>query len=364
NNGITYRNHRTPVAQLRCTRCPYHFPFLAGLPRGVPTPVLLAALFWNPSVTGLPSDPEELQVLAVAAAGAALTGRALCMGWAFPLDTGAARLGSLPHNKAGMAPAAAGAAAREPALALAAGDAASTGAPGRNGEGGADDLAGYRLEGPGSYSCEKSMIIFFILSCSVDMDRIPAICTYKGEAYVIHVHRDIELDGIVMDICSRWRLDARKLELKCMIPQSNSSMQIFSGDDMNRMIDMHSMLGSKLMNMEVSIQGVEESMSFRVSVEQSSGSGSNNMLYETSNPSQDSRKRTELWYDIVHSKGQTFNSVEHLRSDLTKFAISRGFDFYYIKNDSTRVTVKCKNVTCTWNLHAIRVGLGPHFEIK
>lgn len=95
------------------------------------------------------------------------------------------------------------------------------------------------------------------------MDRIPAICTYKGEAYVIHVHRDIELDGIVMDICSRWRLDARKLELKCMIPQSNSSMRIFSGDDMNRMIDMHSMLGSKLMSMEVSIQGVEESMSFR-----------------------------------------------------------------------------------------------------
>ncbi|MQM08631.1 hypothetical protein Taro_041489 [Colocasia esculenta] len=99
--------------------------------------------------------------------------------------------------------------------------------------------------------------------CLVDMDRIPAICTYKGEAYVIHVHRDIKLDGIVMDICSRWRLDARKLELKCMIPQSNSSMRIFSGDDMNRMIDMHSMLGSKLMSMEVSIQGVEESMSFR-----------------------------------------------------------------------------------------------------
>lgn len=88
------------------------------------------------------------------------------------------------------------------------------------------------------------------------------------------------------------------------------------------------------------------------------------MLYGTSNPSQDSRKRTELWYDIVHSKGQTFDSVEHLRTDLTKFAISRGFDFYYIKNDSTRLTVKCKNITCTWNLHAIRVGLGPHFEIK
>ncbi|MQM09814.1 hypothetical protein Taro_042695, partial [Colocasia esculenta] len=208
------------------------------------------------------------------------------------------------------------------------------------------------------------MIRFFILSCSVDMDHIPAICTYKGEAYVIHVHRDIELDGIVMDICSRWRLDARKLQLKCMIPQSNSSMRIFSGDDMNRMIDMHSMLGSKLMNMEVCIQGVEESMSFRVSVEQSSGSGSNNMLYGTSNPSQGSRKRIELWYDIVHSKGQTFDSVEHLRGDLTKFAISRGFDFYYIKNDSTRLTVKCKNITCTWNLHAIRVGLGPHFEIK
>ncbi|MQL75199.1 hypothetical protein Taro_007565 [Colocasia esculenta] len=76
------------------------------------------------------------------------------------------------------------------------------------------------------------------------------------------------------------------------------------------------------------------------------------------------RLRSDLWHDVIHSTGQIFISVEQLQNDLTKYAISRGFDFTFTKNDSTRVTVHCKIATCAWSLHAIRVGLGPQFKIK
>ncbi|MQL87178.1 hypothetical protein Taro_019714 [Colocasia esculenta] len=95
----------------------------------------------------------------------------------------------------------------------------------------------------------------------------------------------------------------------------------------------------------------------------SSGSVSNVLASEV-NSSQDGSKRSELWYEIIHSIGQTFNSVEHVRNELTKFAMARGFDYIFVKNDLTRVTVKCKVAKCNWYFHAIRVGGGPHFQIK
>ncbi|MQL86143.1 hypothetical protein Taro_018682 [Colocasia esculenta] len=147
------------------------------------------------------------------------------------------------------------------------------------------------------------------------------------------------LDAIVSDVCNRWTLSTEKVELKCIIPeQCNSKMTMTSGEDVDRMIDMHAMLNSKIMNVEVHVPSSQDVLSIS--------------------------KRSELWYEIIHSIGQTFNSVEHVHSELTKFAIARGFDYIFVKNDLTRVTVKCKVAKCNWYFHAIRVGGGPHFQIK
>ncbi|MQM09487.1 hypothetical protein Taro_042363 [Colocasia esculenta] len=50
--------------------------------------------------------------------------------------------------------------------------------------------------------------------------------------------------------------------------------------------------------------------------------------------------------------------------DLNRYAISRAFDYHFIRNEQTRVTVACKVTTCQWSLHAIRIGCGPQFKIK
>lgn len=89
------------------------------------------------------------------------------------------------------------------------------------------------------------------------------------------------------------------------------------------------------------------------------------MLINTSgSSSQELRLRSDLWHDLIHSTGQTFSSVEQLRDVLTKYAISRGFDYSFIKNELSRLTVRCKVSTCGWFLHATKIGLGPHFKIK
>ncbi|MQM11173.1 hypothetical protein Taro_044077, partial [Colocasia esculenta] len=196
------------------------------------------------------------------------------------------------------------------------------------------------------------------------MNRVPGIFTYKNEAYVIPIYRGMEISGILDDVCTRWTLIRDQVELKCRIPDmGNSVMKLLNGGDIDRIIDMHEILGSKMINIEVHVFGSEEVLSIRSSAEQSSLNNNIGTIVSGTS-SQEMRLRSDLWHDVIHSTGQIFVSVEHLRNDLPKYAISRGFDFTFIKNDSARVTVHCKIATCGWSVHAIRNGLGPHFKIK
>ncbi|MQM03802.1 hypothetical protein Taro_036585, partial [Colocasia esculenta] len=139
-----------------------------------------------------------------------------------------------------------------------------------------------------------------------DMTRVPGIFTYKNEAYVIPIHRGMEISGILDDVCSRWTIMKDQVELKCRIPDmGNSVMKLLNGGDIDRIIDMHEILGSKMINIEVGVFGSEEVLSIRASAEQSSVN--NNMSSNVSGTSsQEMRLRSDLWHDAIHSTGQIF----------------------------------------------------------
>ncbi|KAH7838596.1 hypothetical protein Vadar_028766 [Vaccinium darrowii] len=66
-------------------------------------------------------------------------------------------------------------------------------------------------------------------------------------------------------------------------------------------------------------------------------------------------------------EGTIFANVNAFRKLLKEFHIRNGCDYKYIKNESKRVTVKCKEpaeVGCKWRLHASRVGHTTNFQIK
>ncbi|EPS70998.1 hypothetical protein M569_03760, partial [Genlisea aurea] len=75
-------------------------------------------------------------------------------------------------------------------------------------------------------------------------------------------------------------------------------------------------------------------------------------------------KAAQQWENNITGVGQRFNSVHEFREALRRYAIAHRFAFKYKKNDSHRVTVKCKAEGCPWRIHASRLSTTPLICIK
>nr|XP_016470362.1 PREDICTED: uncharacterized protein LOC107792641 [Nicotiana tabacum] len=75
-------------------------------------------------------------------------------------------------------------------------------------------------------------------------------------------------------------------------------------------------------------------------------------------------KAAQQWQNDITGVGQRFNSVHEFRETLRKYAIANQFAFKYKKNDSHRVTVKCKAEGCPWRIHASRLSTTQLICIK
>lgn len=67
-------------------------------------------------------------------------------------------------------------------------------------------------------------------------------------------------------------------------------------------------------------------------------------------------------------EGMLFPNVRVFRTFLKEFHVRNGCQYKYVKNESRRVTVKCKDEggepPCQWRLHASRVGRTTTYQIK
>ncbi|KAL5213270.1 hypothetical protein ABZP36_024117 [Zizania latifolia] len=61
----------------------------------------------------------------------------------------------------------------------------------------------------------------------------------------------------------------------------------------------------------------------------------------TTEPTQGVNNPIVFWDDIIKGGGQEFDNVKDFRAQLCKYAIGKGFVYRFIKNETTRVTVKC-----------------------
>ncbi|XP_057963150.1 uncharacterized protein LOC131154413 [Malania oleifera] len=75
-------------------------------------------------------------------------------------------------------------------------------------------------------------------------------------------------------------------------------------------------------------------------------------------------KAAEQWQNTITGVGQRFSGVHEFREALRKYAIAHQFAFRYKKNDSHRVTVKCKAEGCPWRIHASRLSTTQLICIK
>ncbi|OMP09427.1 Phox/Bem1p [Corchorus olitorius] len=72
----------------------------------------------------------------------------------------------------------------------------------------------------------------------------------------------------------------------------------------------------------------------------------------------------QQWQNMITGVGQRFSGVHEFRESLRKYAIAHQFAFRYKKNDSHRVTVKCKAEGCPWRIHASRLSTTQLICIK
>ncbi|XP_030472877.1 uncharacterized protein LOC115690608 isoform X1 [Syzygium oleosum] len=67
------------------------------------------------------------------------------------------------------------------------------------------------------------------------------------------------------------------------------------------------------------------------------------------------RRAATQWENTITGVDQRFNSFSEFREALHKYSIAHGFAYRYKKNDSHRVSVKCKSEGCPWRIYASRL---------
>ncbi|KAM3268119.1 putative protein isoform X2 [Capsicum chacoense] len=67
------------------------------------------------------------------------------------------------------------------------------------------------------------------------------------------------------------------------------------------------------------------------------------------------RRAATQWENSITGVDQRFSSFTEFREVLHKYSIAHGFTYNYKKNDSHRVTVKCKSEGCPWRIYASRL---------
>ncbi|GFZ21663.1 hypothetical protein Acr_29g0008250 [Actinidia rufa] len=66
------------------------------------------------------------------------------------------------------------------------------------------------------------------------------------------------------------------------------------------------------------------------------------------------RRAAAQWENTITGVDQIFSSFAEFREALRKYSIAHGFAYKYKKNDSHRVTAKCRSEGCPWRIYASR----------
>ncbi|XP_057485975.1 uncharacterized protein LOC130772270 isoform X2 [Actinidia eriantha] len=69
---------------------------------------------------------------------------------------------------------------------------------------------------------------------------------------------------------------------------------------------------------------------------------------------QEHHRAASQWENTITGVDQIFSSFAEFREALRKYSIAHGFAYKYKKNDSHRVTAKCRSEGCPWRIYASR----------
>ncbi|XP_024922262.1 uncharacterized protein LOC107433317 isoform X2 [Ziziphus jujuba] len=206
-----------------------------------------------------------------------------------------------------------------------------------------------------------------------------------GDAYAVDIDHQTQLEDFKSEIADMFSCSADTMSIKYFLPGNKKTLITISKDkDLQRMLNF---LGDSvtvdvfIISEEAAARNVSNmpaSRSSRTTVSEAvvpivepvdvavdMGNASDRLDMELNEPplhcvplgSYDDKhhKAAQQWENTITGVDQRFNSFSEFREALHKYSIAHGFAYRYKKNDSHRVTVKCKSQGCPWRIYASRL---------
>ncbi|KAK8501707.1 hypothetical protein V6N12_002445 [Hibiscus sabdariffa] len=212
-----------------------------------------------------------------------------------------------------------------------------------------------------------------------------------GDAHAIDVDDETKFEDFKTEVAEMFNLSMNTMSIKYFLPGNKKTLITVSNEkDLKRMIKFHGNSAS----VDVFIIMEEENVAHDVSNMPASRSSRTTLseavapvdpplaapldIVDANNHHIDASidmpteissilslsKSTQQWQNTITGVGQRFTGVQEFRETLRKYAIAHQFAFRYKKNDSHRVTVKCKVEGCPWRIHASRLSTTQLICIK
>ncbi|GMH28620.1 hypothetical protein Nepgr_030463 [Nepenthes gracilis] len=217
-------------------------------------------------------------------------------------------------------------------------------------------------------------------------DKDGSLLYTGGEAYAIDIDQNTQLSDFKAEVAEMFNYNDPSMSIKYFLPGNKKTLITISKDkDLNRMV---TFLGDantvdvfiiteecparNVSNMPVSRSSrttVSDAVLPPVSdgdaiVENNSVSDHIDMDIASITPLNDipfgfieskHQKAAQQWENAITGVDQRFGSFNEFREALHRYSIAHGFAYRYKKNDSHRVTVKCKSDGCRWRIYASRL---------
>ncbi|RHN64458.1 putative transcription factor interactor and regulator CCHC(Zn) family [Medicago truncatula] len=217
-----------------------------------------------------------------------------------------------------------------------------------------------------------------------------------GDAYAIDIDQETSLSDFKSEIAETFNCNVSTMNIKYFLPGNKKTLITVSKDkDLQRMV---SFLGDAstvdvfVINEEVVARNTSNMPASRSSrttvseavvpvvipinvaaidaeqcIDQVEVDVANEAPAQSlcSGANDDKRQRAaQQWENTITGVDQRFNSFSEFREALHKYSIAHGFAYRYKKNDSHRVTVKCKSQGCPWRIYASKLSTTQLICIK
>lgn len=216
-----------------------------------------------------------------------------------------------------------------------------------------------------------------------------------GEAYAVDLDQQTQLSEFKQEIAETFKYSADDMLIKYFLPGNRKTLITISKDkDLQRMVNFYGnfdqvevfimtdgVAARNVSNMPASrssMATISEAIVLRdapdplyiappddtIDIEMDTPNKSLPVVTPTNTNDEKQHRAAMQWENTITGVDQRFSSFTEFREALHKYSIAHGFTYKYKKNDSHRVTVKCKLEGCPWRIYASRLATTQLICIK